>query len=195
MKKTRVLITAALCAFAFASMGCASTVIGAAASKYRVQTSDGKTVDVTLPKEIQADGFDFLLNPHTGEVHLKARSLTTSSQRLVDSAAIAQAQSIGKLTEALAVVLARLPAPNEAAASRPALTPSREIWIPAPIFEAPEPTLRLEDLPRRPALRLDNLPATPAKPNTFADGGSIDALPRIDIPAPNESPHSLHLGR
>lgn len=59
----------------------------------------GKSVAITLPKNLDAEGLEVVVNPTTGEYKLTATKLRTDASGVIDSAGAAQATAIGKLTD------------------------------------------------------------------------------------------------
>lgn len=84
--------------FVGSSTGCAHRTLEAASTKLLVSTPGGKTVEFAFPKELNAQMLDLSVDPTTGIITLKADSLKSSSQGLIESASAAQAEAISKLS-------------------------------------------------------------------------------------------------
>jgi hypothetical protein len=96
MKKIIALL--GLAALLACSTGCATKIIDAQATKLVVSTPAGKTFEVSFPKELDAKKLDLSVDPATGIINLKADSLKSSSQGIIESASAAQADAIGQLS-------------------------------------------------------------------------------------------------
>lgn len=87
----------ASCALLLAQTGCASRTISAASTRLEVGTLGGRTVVVTLPKEMDATGLVVEVNPGTGTYTLRAEKLVTKSEAVIDAAGAAQTAAINAL--------------------------------------------------------------------------------------------------
>lgn len=98
--KKHLLILLGLAAL-LGSPGCATRTIEAASTQFEVTTPEGKTTRFAFPKELDAKGLDLAVDPGTGRITLKAASLKSSSQGIIESASSAQADALGKMADTL----------------------------------------------------------------------------------------------
>ena len=94
MKTKLLLLAGALVALGFS--GCASGLVGAAATKIEASAPSGEKLSITLPKEYETKNLKILFNPATKQFELTSDTLRASNQGLVNSAAQAQAEATGK---------------------------------------------------------------------------------------------------
>lgn len=106
MKTIRLLLGLALLAVAALSTGCASRTIEAASTRLEVSTLGGKSVVVTLPKELDATDLAVEVDPSTGTYRLSAAKLATKSEGVIDAAGTAQAAAITALAGAVQTLTA-----------------------------------------------------------------------------------------
>lgn len=104
MKTIRLILAAALCACALLVTGC-FTKPDFAATKLKVTNPLGKSIEITLPKDLDATELDVSADPATGTYHLKAKTLKTDASTVIESAATAQADAIGKLADTLKIIV------------------------------------------------------------------------------------------
>lgn len=160
MKSSRNLLVGlwAFCVILF-STGCASRTIEAATTKVEVQQSKNKGFAISFPKELDATKLDVAIDPKTGEMHIKADRLKSSSTGIIESAGAAQAQSIANLTAAIAGILPLLVRAPGLEFPLPLVAPAPE--APAPIAPVPPPSAAVPPAP--PVIfTLPPQPATPA---------------------------------
>ena len=98
--KIKLLIIAGLSAV-LALSGCATKTIDASSTKLSISSPTGKTLEVVFPKELDAKKLNLEVNPDTGVITLKADSLKSSSQGIIESASSAQADALGKMADTL----------------------------------------------------------------------------------------------
>lgn len=105
MKTIRQILTTALCACAMILMGCASRTIEQASTSLKFSNGMGKSFEVTLPKNLDATKLAVTVNPETKEFSLKADQLKSDASTVIESAAAAQAEAIGKLADTLKTIV------------------------------------------------------------------------------------------
>lgn len=106
MNTARLVLLAGLAAVLALSTGCVSRTISAASTRLEVGTLGGKTVVVTLPKEVDAVGLVVEVNPASGSYTLRAERLVTKSEMVIDAAGNAQAAAITALAGAVQTLTA-----------------------------------------------------------------------------------------
>lgn len=96
--------------------GCLNTPanIEAGASRLTVSNAMGKSVDVVLPKNLDAENLQVVVNPATGEYMLSADKFRTDASTVIDSGAKASADALGKMADVIKEVVP-LVAPQPAA--------------------------------------------------------------------------------
>lgn len=97
MNLKRLLTAALALAALFLSAGCASGILGSAATRIEASAPTGEKVTVVLPKEYEAKDLNLVYNPVTKVFELKATTLKASSQALVQSATQAQAEATARI--------------------------------------------------------------------------------------------------
>ena len=105
MKTIRLLLAAVLAASALILMGCASHSIEQASTSLKFSNGMGKSFEVTLPKNLDATKLAVTVNPETKEFSLKADQIKSDASTVIESAATAQAEAIGKLADTLKSVV------------------------------------------------------------------------------------------
>jgi hypothetical protein len=85
--------------------GCASRTIEAASTKLEIRQGKYKGVSFTFPKELDSKKFEFSIDPKTDVITLKADTITTSSQGVIDRAGAAQAQAMGDMSKAVSTLV------------------------------------------------------------------------------------------
>ena len=113
----RFLLIVGLSAMALATAGCASRNIESTSTRLKVVNPTGKDIDVTLPKNFDAEGFKIVINPKTGNYELSADKLRTDASGVIETATSKQAEALGKLAEAVIYL-----APKKTAETEPAET-------------------------------------------------------------------------
>jgi hypothetical protein len=106
MNSRRLLLLAGLAAVSLLFTGCASRTISAASTRLEVATLGGRSVVVSLPKEVEAEGLVVEVNPATGAYTLRADRLVTKSEAVIDAAGSAQAAAITALAGAVQTLTA-----------------------------------------------------------------------------------------
>lgn len=101
MKTIRALLVSLAC-LVFA--GCASFPIGAASTRIEIKTPD-RSASIVLPKNLRAVDPKLTFDPATGAFTFAAKSLSSDASTVIDSAAVAQAQAIGELSQTVRTLL------------------------------------------------------------------------------------------
>lgn len=115
--------------------GCISQPIEAASTRLKVTNVTGKSVEITLPKNLDATKLKLTINPTSGEYELSADKIVTDASTVIDSAAAAQAQAMASLGNAISSLV-----PLIQSAKAPAL-PFSFAPPAAPIPAEPEPVV------------------------------------------------------
>jgi ABC-type glycerol-3-phosphate transport system substrate-binding protein len=103
-------LAATLVAFALLFLsGCKTTSPQESASTIKVTSPMGKSVDVSLPKNLETEGFELVVNPGTGEYRLSADTLKTDASGVIDSAGEANAKATAAAAAAIEKIADRLP--------------------------------------------------------------------------------------
>lgn len=135
-----VLIACTLCALL--TTGCIARPIEAASTRLKVQNVTGKSVEITLPKNLDATGLVVTANPATGVYELRAQKMVTDASTVIDSAAAAQAQALASLSSTLNALVPLIAQIRAAAPSTvPAAPPPKKEEVKLPTFTTPDPDL------------------------------------------------------
>lgn len=116
MKTIRTIIACAVLLLGLFAVGCASKNIEAGSSRLSVTNPMGKSLDVVLPKNLDAVNLQIVVNPKTGEYMLSADKFTTDASTVIETAASKQADTIGKLADTLREVVPLAAPPAQAPA-------------------------------------------------------------------------------
>ena len=106
----KLILAAALAAFAcFSFTGCQVATPQDTASTIKVSSAMGKSVDVALPKNLEAEGLEVVVNPATGEYRLTATKIRTDASTVLDTAANANAAATASAAAAVQAIVERIP--------------------------------------------------------------------------------------
>lgn len=112
-RTARFIFAAVLAGLAFTSFtGCQSSNAQDSASTLKVGNPVGKNVEVSLPKNMEAENLEMVINPQTGEYRLSADSLRTDASGVIDSVGAANAQATAAAAEALRTIADKFPGPT-----------------------------------------------------------------------------------
>lgn len=99
----KTLLALVLLAVAFCASGCSTVprAVEASATKFNLQTSDGKTISIELPKDSKVEVLDVSVDPTTGKWHIKADKIEANASTVLDSAGAVQANALARMAEAV----------------------------------------------------------------------------------------------
>lgn len=115
------LLTSVLCLLAISifTTGCASRSIEAASTRLKVSNVTGKSVEVSLPKNLDATNLKVSIDPATGKYELSADKLVTDASTVIETASAAQARAIEKLSGTLNQIVPLVVPPARASTPTP----------------------------------------------------------------------------
>ena len=99
MKLPRIIIAAVLLTLGLFHGGCASPNIEAASSRLKITDDQGKSVEVLLPKNLDATNLVIVINPKTGDYKLTADKFRADATGVIESGSAKQADAISKLVD------------------------------------------------------------------------------------------------
>lgn len=103
--KTKTIMLFAVILAAVAFSGCASQPIEAASTRLKVSNVTGKSVEIALPKNLDATDLMIVVDPASGKYQLSAKKLVTDASTVIDSAAAAQSRALELLSGSISQIL------------------------------------------------------------------------------------------
>lgn len=97
--KAKLLIISSVIISALFFSGCASRSLKEASTSFKVSNAMGKSIELTLPKNLDATELKVTVDPTTGQYSLEAKTLKADASTVIESASAAQADAISKLTD------------------------------------------------------------------------------------------------